>query len=73
MSRYRKGIINMTTTYVTRDEFNEFVKAGTLDAYVGHVAYDASNVNLLDLLNKEYVNEIRVFIVDDKQMAKSVA
>ena len=73
MSRYRKGIINMTTTYVTRDEFNEFVKSGTLDEYVGHVAYDASNVNLLDLLNKEYVNEIRVFIVDDKQMAKSVA
>ena len=63
----------MTTTYVTRDELNEFVKAGTLDEYVGHVAYDASNVNLLDLLNKEYVNEIRVFIVDDKQMAKSVA
>lgn len=63
----------MTTTYVTREEFNEFVKAGTLDEYVGHVAYDASNVNLLDLLNKEYVNEIRVFIVDDKQMAKSVA
>lgn len=58
------------TTYITREEFNQLVKDGTLDQYVGHVVDRNPQTNCLDYLDDEFKDEIRIFILDDANPVK---
>lgn len=58
------------TKYITRAEFNQLVKEGTLDQYVGHIVDKNPQTNCLDYMDSEYKDEIRIFILDEEHPVK---
>lgn len=56
--------------YITREEFNQLVKDGTLDQYVGHIVDKKTQANCLDYPDDEFKDEIRIFILDDANPVK---
>lgn len=56
--------------YITREEFNQLVKDGTLDQYVGHIVEEHPQTNCLNYMDSEYKDEIRIFILDEANPVK---